>query len=60
MVGLEAIAHNNGWTVAVTGACAVVRRTVFQQLGGFDEAYHNGGEDVDLCLRLRRRGLRRA
>lgn len=23
MVGLEAIAHNNGWTIAVTGACIV-------------------------------------
>ncbi len=43
---------------AVTGACTVIRRAVFQQLGGFDEAYHNSGEDVDLCLRLRRHGLR--
>lgn len=23
MIGLEAIAHNNGWTIAVTGACIV-------------------------------------
>ena len=23
MVGFEAIAHNNGWTIAVTGACIV-------------------------------------
>lgn len=23
MVGLEAITHNNGWTIAVTGACIV-------------------------------------
>lgn len=23
MVGLEAIAHNNGWTIAATGACIV-------------------------------------
>ncbi len=36
---------------AVTGACTVVRRDVFDRLGGFDEGFANGGEDVDFCLR---------
>lgn len=36
---------------AVTGACMLVRRTVFDALGGFDTAFHNGYEDVDLCLK---------
>jgi GT2 family glycosyltransferase len=45
-----------GWaawreTVAVTGACFGIRRATWQKLGGFDEAYVNGGEDVDLALR---------
>ena len=35
---------------AVTGACALVARTVWDRLGGFDEKFSNGGEDVDLCF----------
>ena len=37
--------------VAVTGACVTVRRALWKKLGGFDPAFINGCEDVDLCLR---------
>ncbi|HNC23436.1 MAG TPA: glycosyltransferase family 2 protein [Opitutaceae bacterium] len=41
---------------AVTGACTLVRRELFVRLGGFDEGFANGGEDVDFCLRARAAG----
>lgn len=41
---------------AVTAASMLVRRSSFEQLGGFDPAFLNGLEDVDLCLRLGERG----
>ncbi|MDB6126855.1 MAG: glycosyl transferase family 2, partial [Verrucomicrobia bacterium] len=42
---------------AVTGACAMVRRSLFLELGGFDDGFANGGEDVDFCLRSRAGGF---
>jgi GT2 family glycosyltransferase/glycosyltransferase involved in cell wall biosynthesis len=45
-------------TSALTGACVAVRSELFAAIGGFDEGYVNGFEDVDLCLRLRAAGLR--
>lgn len=42
---------------AVTGACFMMRRDDFNRLGGFDEAYVNGSEDVDLCLKVKAQGM---
>ncbi len=41
---------------AVTGACLMTRRALFEELGGFDEAFAVSYNDVDLCLRIRARG----
>lgn len=38
---------------AATGACLAISSKDFAKLKGFDPAYINGQEDVDLCLRLR-------
>jgi GT2 family glycosyltransferase/tetratricopeptide (TPR) repeat protein len=43
---------------AVTGACLLVPRAVYDELGGFDEGYRMYFEDVDLCLRIRATGRR--
>jgi GT2 family glycosyltransferase len=41
---------------AVSGACLLTRREVFQQIGGFDEKLSGALADVDLCLKMRRAG----
>ena len=38
---------------AVSGACLLVRREVFQQIGGFDEQLTGALADIDLCLKMR-------
>jgi len=43
-------------SVAVTAACCLVRRNWFINVGGLDDRYRNGFEDVDLCLRAREAG----
>lgn len=43
---------------AVTGACLMVRRQVFDEVGGLDEQLAVAFNDIDFCLRLRRAGYR--
>lgn len=41
---------------AVTGACLMIKKSLFEQVGGFDENLAFSFNDVDLCLRLREKG----
>ena len=43
---------------AVTGACLMTRRAVFEEAGGFDEGFVLAFNDVDLCLQIRALGYR--
>jgi GT2 family glycosyltransferase len=62
-------AHRRGWgywwdrlwgpvrpVPAVTGACVLVEHELWNHLGGFDERFINGCEDVDLCFRATEAG----
>lgn len=41
---------------AVTGACMMVKRRVYEEAGGLDEKLAVAFNDVDFCLRVRERG----
>lgn len=43
---------------AVSGACLMTRRAVFEQAEGLDERFHRDLYDVDLCMRARALGYR--
>ncbi|CAB1127713.1 protein of unknown function [Candidatus Hydrogenisulfobacillus filiaventi] len=48
----------SGPVPAVTGACMLLPRARFQELGGFDEQFLLSYEDTDLCLAATERGYR--
>ena len=43
--------------IAVTGACMLVRRDMFDAIGRFDEAHEIVNNDLDFCLRAHKAGL---
>jgi N-acetylglucosaminyl-diphospho-decaprenol L-rhamnosyltransferase len=49
------VARDAGW---LSGSCVLVRRSAFDEIGGFDEGYFMYFEDVDLGYRLSKAGYR--
>lgn len=41
---------------AVTGACLLVKKALYDEVGGLDEAFAISLNDVDFCLKLRQKG----
>lgn len=42
----------------VTGACLLTPKSLYERLGGLDEGFWNGYEDIDYCLKVRDAGYR--
>jgi len=65
--GLPTHAHKNRGSLpsgpwrerrAASAACLLVKRAVWDALGGLHEGYRNGMEDIDLCVRMGLAGYR--
>jgi len=41
---------------AVTGACLLVSKAIFEEVGGLDESFRVSLNDVDFCLKCRQKG----
>ena len=43
---------------AITGACMMLRASLFEEIGRFDEAYELAFSDIEICLRAKAKGYR--
>jgi len=41
---------------AVTAACMMMRKEIFEEVGGFDESFSHAFNDIDLCMKIRQKG----
>jgi hypothetical protein len=55
--GGHALAKKHRNLQAITGAALMIPRGLFMDIGGFFAGYANGCEDIELCCRVRERGL---
>ncbi len=54
--GYKGLVHKVRECSAVTGACMMIKKSLFEEMGGFDENLAYSFNDVDICLRLREKG----
>jgi len=47
-----------GKVYGLSATCLLIRREIFNKIGGFDESFHSYLEDVDLFIRLANKGYR--
>jgi len=41
---------------AVTAACVLIKKSVFDEIGGLDESFQVAFNDIDMCMRIRQKG----
>ena len=58
MARLYSASQNPGEVEAITGACLMLKRNVFEHLGLFSEDYFMYAEDIDLSYKARKAGYR--
>lgn len=61
VLGLQHMRFKRAWPMVhpvkfLSGFCLLIKRKVFEKLGGWDERFFNGDEDLDLSIRLRQNG----
>jgi len=56
--GYRGVANATHEVAALTGACLAIRRKIFDELGGLDEALAVACNDVQLCVEALKRGYR--
>jgi glycosyltransferase involved in cell wall biosynthesis len=54
----HALIFNKREVMAITGACLMLKKSIFDAVNGFDPNFAVTYNDVDLCLRIRARGFR--
>lgn len=52
--------QNNHYPLAACAACSAIERTLFYDVGCFDEKLVHSYSDIDLCLRLLKKGYKTA
>ena len=50
---VSSVALKDSLTDYVTGCCMIVKKSIYDDLGGFDESFFMYNEDVDFCLRAK-------
>ena len=58
MASLFGSANGPAEVEMLSGACLMMKRTLFEQVGYFSEEYFMYAEDVDLCYKVRQAGYR--
>ena len=59
--GIRPLFSNNGnpeEVQVISGACVMVKREVFEKIGGFSEDYFMYAEDIDLCYKINHAGYK--